>query len=62
MAQTDPDQLRATSRDAWETAAAGWGREADAVRTWGHHARVGDDQKRRRVDDDEVILRPDDVQ
>ena len=35
MAQTDPDQLRASSRDAWETAAAGWGREADAVRTWG---------------------------
>ncbi|HEY1715548.1 MAG TPA: methyltransferase domain-containing protein [Solirubrobacteraceae bacterium] len=35
MAQTDPDQLRAISRDAWETAAAGWGREADAVRNWG---------------------------
>jgi SAM-dependent methyltransferase len=35
MAQTDPDQLRALSRDAWETAAAGWGREADAVRNWG---------------------------
>jgi ubiquinone/menaquinone biosynthesis C-methylase UbiE len=35
MAQTDPDQLRAISRDAWETAASGWGREADAVRDWG---------------------------
>jgi SAM-dependent methyltransferase len=35
MAQTDPDQLRAISRDAWETAAAGWAREADAVRNWG---------------------------
>jgi cyclopropane fatty-acyl-phospholipid synthase-like methyltransferase len=31
----DPDQLRAASRETWETAAAGWGREAEAVRTWG---------------------------
>jgi SAM-dependent methyltransferase len=31
----DPDQHRAASRETWETAAAGWGREADAVRTWG---------------------------
>jgi SAM-dependent methyltransferase len=35
VAQTDPDQLRATTRETWETAAAGWGREADAVRNWG---------------------------
>ena len=35
MSSADPDQLRAFSREAWETAAAGWGREAEAVRTWG---------------------------
>jgi SAM-dependent methyltransferase len=31
----DPDQLRASTRETWETAAAGWGREADGVRAWG---------------------------
>jgi SAM-dependent methyltransferase len=35
VTSTDPDQLRASSREAWETAAAGWGREAEAVRNWG---------------------------
>lgn len=35
MTSTDPDQLRASTREAWETAAAGWGREAEAVRNWG---------------------------
>ena len=35
MSSADPDQLRAFSREAWETAAAGWGREAEAVRNWG---------------------------
>jgi SAM-dependent methyltransferase len=32
---TDPDQLRARTRETWEIAAAGWGREAEAVRRWG---------------------------
>jgi ubiquinone/menaquinone biosynthesis C-methylase UbiE len=32
---SDPDELRASTREAWETAAAGWGREAEAVRNWG---------------------------
>jgi ubiquinone/menaquinone biosynthesis C-methylase UbiE len=31
----DPDELRALTRETWETAAAGWGREAEAVRRWG---------------------------
>ena len=35
MAPADPDQVRASTREIWETAAAGWGREADAVRRWG---------------------------
>ena len=35
MTQADPDQLRALNRETWETAAAGWGREAEAVRSWG---------------------------
>ncbi len=35
MTQSDPDQLRALTRETWETAAAGWGREAEAVRRWG---------------------------
>ncbi|MGH2893934.1 MAG: class I SAM-dependent methyltransferase [Solirubrobacteraceae bacterium] len=35
MIPSDPDQLRATNRQTWETAAAGWGREAQAVRNWG---------------------------
>jgi ubiquinone/menaquinone biosynthesis C-methylase UbiE len=35
VTSSDPDQLRAATREAWETAAAGWGREAEAVRNWG---------------------------
>jgi ubiquinone/menaquinone biosynthesis C-methylase UbiE len=35
VTQSDPDQLRALTRETWETAAAGWGREAEAVRRWG---------------------------
>jgi SAM-dependent methyltransferase len=35
MAPTDPDEQRATSRETWEQAAAGWGRLADRVRDWG---------------------------
>jgi SAM-dependent methyltransferase len=35
VTDTDPDQLRALTRETWETAAAGWGREAEAVRNWG---------------------------
>jgi SAM-dependent methyltransferase len=35
MPSPDPDQQRATSREAWEQAAAGWGRLADRVRDWG---------------------------
>ncbi|HTU95739.1 MAG TPA: methyltransferase domain-containing protein [Solirubrobacteraceae bacterium] len=35
MTEADPDELRANARETWETAAAGWGREADAVRNWG---------------------------
>jgi ubiquinone/menaquinone biosynthesis C-methylase UbiE len=35
VTETDPDQLRALTRETWETAAAGWGREAEAVRKWG---------------------------
>jgi SAM-dependent methyltransferase len=34
MTSTDPDQLRAASRDAWEEAAPAWGRVADRVRDW----------------------------
>jgi SAM-dependent methyltransferase len=34
MPPPDPDQQRATSREAWEQAAAGWGRLADRVRDW----------------------------
>jgi SAM-dependent methyltransferase len=34
MPSPDPDQQRATSREAWEQAAAGWGRLADRVRDW----------------------------
>ena len=34
MPPPDPDQQRATSREAWEQAAAGWGRVADRVRDW----------------------------
>jgi SAM-dependent methyltransferase len=35
MAPIDPDEQRAATRDAWETAAVGWGRRADRVRDWG---------------------------
>ncbi|HEX3690240.1 MAG TPA: methyltransferase domain-containing protein [Solirubrobacteraceae bacterium] len=35
MTESDPDQLRALARETWEAAAAGWGREAEAVRNWG---------------------------
>jgi SAM-dependent methyltransferase len=35
VAPADPDQLRAATRETWETAAAGWGREAERVRRWG---------------------------
>ena len=31
----DPDDQRAGSRDAWEGAAAGWGRRAERIREWG---------------------------
>jgi SAM-dependent methyltransferase len=34
MTSTDPDQLRAASREAWEEAAPAWGRVADRVRDW----------------------------
>src|SRR6202046_4760187 len=34
MPPPDPDQQRATSREAWEQAAAGWGRLADRGRDW----------------------------
>jgi SAM-dependent methyltransferase len=35
VAPADPEHLRASTRENWATAAAGWGREADTVRTWG---------------------------
>lgn len=35
MSPIDPDQQRATSRDAWEGAAGAWGRWADRLREWG---------------------------
>ena len=35
MATIDPDEQRSASREAWEQAAAGWGRMADRVRDWG---------------------------
>jgi ubiquinone/menaquinone biosynthesis C-methylase UbiE len=35
VTDADPDQLRSVTRETWETAAAGWGREAEAVRNWG---------------------------
>jgi ubiquinone/menaquinone biosynthesis C-methylase UbiE len=31
----DPDQLRAVTRETWEVAAGGWGKQADRVRDWG---------------------------
>ncbi|HEX4010816.1 MAG TPA: methyltransferase domain-containing protein [Solirubrobacteraceae bacterium] len=35
MATPDPDQQRATMRESWEGAAAGWGSHAERVRAWG---------------------------
>ncbi|MGZ4168254.1 MAG: class I SAM-dependent methyltransferase [Solirubrobacteraceae bacterium] len=35
MTPSDPDQVRAATRETWETAAGGWGRRADRVRDWG---------------------------
>lgn len=35
MSAIEPDQQRATSREMWERAAAGWGRQADRIRDWG---------------------------
>lgn len=35
MTPSDPDEQRAASRDAWERAAAGWGKRADRIRDWG---------------------------
>ncbi len=35
MTPADPDQLRAATRETWEVAAGGWGRQADRVRDWG---------------------------
>jgi SAM-dependent methyltransferase len=31
----DPEQLRAASRETWETAAGGWDKHADRLRAWG---------------------------
>lgn len=31
----DPDEQRAASRESWETAATGWGRNAQRIRDWG---------------------------
>lgn len=31
----DPDEQRAASRESWETAATGWGRNAERIRDWG---------------------------
>jgi SAM-dependent methyltransferase len=31
----DPEQLRADTRETWETAAGGWDKHADRVRAWG---------------------------
>jgi SAM-dependent methyltransferase len=36
----DPDQVRAATRETWETAARGWGKRADRVREWGMPASV----------------------
>ncbi len=35
MIPADPEQLRALTRETWETAAGGWGKRADRVRAWG---------------------------
>jgi SAM-dependent methyltransferase len=31
----DPDEVRAATRETWETAAGGWGKRADRLREWG---------------------------
>jgi SAM-dependent methyltransferase len=35
MSAVDPDEQRAAGREAWEGAAAAWGRNADRIRRWG---------------------------
>ena len=35
MAPLDPDEQRSATREAWERAAAGWGKRADRIRDWG---------------------------
>ncbi len=35
MAVPDPDEQRGNQRDAWERAAAGWGKRAERIRDWG---------------------------
>ncbi len=35
MSKIDPEEQRARSREAWESAAQGWGRRADRVQEWG---------------------------
>jgi SAM-dependent methyltransferase len=35
MASLDPNEQRSATRDAWERAAAGWGKRADRIRDWG---------------------------
>jgi SAM-dependent methyltransferase len=35
VSSADPDQVRAATREMWETAAGGWGKRADRVRDWG---------------------------
>ena len=35
MASLDPDEQRSATREAWERAAAGWGKRADRIRDWG---------------------------
>jgi SAM-dependent methyltransferase len=35
VASSDPDQQRSDTREAWERAAAGWGKRADRIRDWG---------------------------
>jgi SAM-dependent methyltransferase len=37
MTESEPDEQRAASREAWEQTAAGWGRVADRVRDWTVH-------------------------
>ena len=34
MSSDDPDEARGASREAWEQAAAGWGRVADRIHAW----------------------------